>query len=334
MRAVPVVLLGVVAALVAPGASGAAGRVVGAHLVAFRMPVALALLVLGIVALAVPRVRRSRGGAVSAAVLLAGAAAQVGVLGARGWDGDLTAARADGDVVVLSFNTLGVVTSEDLAPLVLEHGADVVVLPETLPATARATAALLEDAGRPVWVFARSTGGGAPVASTALLVATDLGRYEVTAPLPTVLGGFRAGPVGVDAAPARGARAATAGPSPLLVAAHPTAPFSLAAMDDWRRETSLVAQTCDGSPGVVVAGDLNATLDHPGLRDLGSCVDAAEAAGAAALGTWPAGMPSWLSTPIDHVLVDPEVWDVVGFDVLPAVGGSDHRPVVAHLRPR
>ena len=57
-------------------------------------------------------------------------------------------------------------------------------------------------------------------------------------------------------------------------------------------------------------------------------------AGAAALGTWPAAMPSWLSTPIDHVLVDPEVWDVVGFDVLPAVGGSDHRPVVAHLRPR
>ncbi|MGW6129946.1 endonuclease/exonuclease/phosphatase family protein [Cellulomonas sp. NPDC055163] len=323
-----------VVVLVAPGASDAAGRVVGAHLVAFRMPVALGMLALGVVALTVPRVRRSRVGAVSAAVLLAGAVAQVAVLGARGWDGDVTAAREDGDVVVLSFNTLGVVTSQDLAPLVLEHGADVVVLPETLPATARATAALLEDAGRPVWVFGRSTGGGAPVASTALLVATDLGRYEVTADLPTVLGGFRADPVAGDAAPARGARAGTAGRSPLLVAAHPTAPFSLAAMDDWRRETSLVAQTCDGTPGLVVAGDLNATLDHPGLRDLGSCVDAAETAGAAALGTWPAGMPSWLSTPIDHVLVDPEVWDVVGFDVLPAVGGSDHRPVVAHLRPR
>ncbi|WP_258723590.1 endonuclease/exonuclease/phosphatase family protein [Cellulomonas sp. NS3] len=318
----------------APGAFDAAGRVVGAHLVAFRMPVALGMLVLGVAVLLVPRARRSRVGVVSAGVLLAGAAAHVGVLGARGWDGDVTAAREDGDVVVLAFNTLGVVTSADLAPLVLEHGADVVVLPETVPATARATAALLEDAGRPVWVFGRSTGGGAPVASTALLVATDLGRYQVTSELPTVLAGFRADPVAGDATSARGARAAAVGRSPLLVAAHPTAPFSLAAMDDWRRETSLVAQTCDGTSGVVVAGDLNATLDHPGLRDLGSCVDAAESAGAAALGTWPAGMPSWLSTPIDHVLVDPEVWEVVGFDVLPAVGGSDHRPVVAHLRPR
>lgn len=326
-------LLAGVVALVAPGLLDAAGRVVGAHLVAFRMPVALGLLVLGTAVLLVPRVRRSRVGAVSAGVLLAGAAAQVGVLADRGWDGDVTGAREDGDVVVLAFNTLGVVTSEDLAPLVLEHDADVVVLPETLPATARATAALLEDAGRPTWVFGRSTGSD-PVSSTALLVRTDLGRYEVTAELPTVLGGFRADPVPGDLAPARGSRAATAGRSPLVVAAHPTAPFSLAAMDDWRRETSLVARTCDGTPGIVVAGDLNATLDHPGLRDLGSCVDAAQSAGAAALGTWPAGMPSWLSTPIDHVLVDPDVWEVVGFDVLGAVGGSDHRPVVAHLRPR
>jgi endonuclease/exonuclease/phosphatase (EEP) superfamily protein YafD len=330
---VPLALAAVVLTLVAPGAFDAAGRVVGAHLVAFRMPVALGLLVVGLAVLLVPRVRRSRVGAVSAAVLLVGAAAQVAVLGARGWDGDVTAAREDGDVVVLSFNTLGVVTSEDLAPLVLEQGADLVVLPETVPATARATAALLEDAGRPVWVFGRGS-LSAPVGSTALLVATDLGRYEVTAELPTVLGGFHAAPVAGEAAPARGAVAGASGRSPLVVAAHPPAPFSRAAMDDWRRETSLVAQTCDGAPGIVVAGDLNATLDHPGLRDLGSCVDAAEVAGAGALGTWPAGMPSWLSTPIDHVLVDPQAWEVVGFDVLPAVGGSDHRPVVAHLRPR
>ncbi|KGM03581.1 endonuclease/exonuclease/phosphatase family protein, partial [Cellulomonas cellasea] len=281
--------------------------------------------------LLVRRARRSPAGAASAAVLVLGAAAQLGVLGARGWDGDVTAERRDGDLVVLAFNTLGVVTSDELAPLVLQHGADVVVLPETEPATARATAAVLEDAGRPVWVFSRRTEDD-PVASTALLVSTDLGRYEVTSQLPTMLGGFRAAPVPPDAASARGARAAAV-PPPRVVAAHPTAPFSVAAMDDWLRESRLVAGTCDGG-GVVVAGDLNATLDHPGLRDLGTCVDAAEAAGAAALGTWPAALPSWLSAPIDHVLVDAEVWAVVGFDVLGAVGGSDHRPVVAHLRPR
>jgi endonuclease/exonuclease/phosphatase (EEP) superfamily protein YafD len=121
---------------------------------------------------------------------------------------------------------------------------------------------------------------------------------------------------------------------PTLVATHLRAPSARASMHEWRAHTAGIAAVCRSTPGVVVAGDLNATLDHPGLRDLGPCVDAAVQAGAGALGTWPARVPSVLGAPIDHVLVDGRAWRVTGFAVLPAVGGSDHRPVVAHLARR
>jgi endonuclease/exonuclease/phosphatase (EEP) superfamily protein YafD len=127
-------------------------------------------------------------------------------------------------------------------------------------------------------------------------------------------------------------RAGTAPPT--LVATHLRAPSARASMPEWRAHTAVIAAVCRATPGVVVAGDLNATLDHPGLHDLGPCVDAAEQAGAAALGTWPARVPPLLGAPIDHVLVDGRAWRVTGFAVLPAVGGSDHRPVVAHLARR
>lgn len=322
--AAPLVLLGTVLALALLGSSDVAGRAVGAHLVAFRMPVTLGLALLAALVLAVPRARRSRPGRAAAGVLLLGAALQLGVLASRGWDGDVPRSRVDGDVVVLAFNTLGVVPSDELAPLVLAHDADLAVLTETEPRTAEATAALLTDAGRPTTALVRRTGDDA-VSSTALLVSDHLGRYEITGTLPTMLAGFRA-------APTTGAGERPAGP--VVVAAHPMAPVSRAAMPQWRTETARVRDACAGEPGVVVAGDLNATLDHPALRDLGPCRDAAQEAGAAALGTWPASLPSWLATPIDHVLVDDAAWEVVGFDVLGAVGRSDHRPVVAHLRPR
>jgi endonuclease/exonuclease/phosphatase (EEP) superfamily protein YafD len=122
--------------------------------------------------------------------------------------------------------------------------------------------------------------------------------------------------------------------SPVLVAAHPLAPISRGAMATWRAETELVADLCASTPGVIVAGDLNSTLDHPGLRDLGPCIDAARASGAGALGTWPASAPRFLAAPIDHVLVDGRAWRVVGFQVLSRTGGSDHRPILATLERR
>jgi endonuclease/exonuclease/phosphatase (EEP) superfamily protein YafD len=320
-------LLVVVVLLAAPPA-GLAGSAPFAQVLAFRAAVGLGLLVLAGLVVAVGPLRRRRVGRALAAVLLVGALAQLGVLAARGWTGSGPDARARSDaagrdVVVLSFNTAGVVTPDELARLVRGTGADVVALPETTRGTADALAALLETAGNPVQVHAQRTGEGTAAATT-LLVSRDLGEHTVTGTLPTRLASFRVEPVGGD----------DGSPFTSLVAAHPRAPLSGAAMPGWRSETALLRDACRSTPGAVVAGDLNATLDHPGLAGLAPCVDAADAVGAAALGTWPASAPRWLAAPIDHVLVDSRAWEVLSFDVLAPVGDSDHRPVVAHLRTR
>jgi endonuclease/exonuclease/phosphatase (EEP) superfamily protein YafD len=93
---------------------------------------------------------------------------------------------------------------------------------------------------------------------------------------------------------------------------------------------------------VILAGDLNSTLDHYTGLDaasdasggLGGCRDAARVTGNAAVGTWPTNVPPLLGAPIDHVMATPN-WDVVGFRVIGSLdgAGSDHRPVVAQLRP-
>jgi len=294
-----------------------------AQLVAFRAVLGLAGLAGALVLVALPWTRRR---AVPVVVALAlGAGAQAAVLVARAVPAappEVSAAPSSGvpaDVVVLSFNTLDTVPAATLAALAEDAHADVVVLPETSRSTAEITAALLGTAGMPMQVH--TAGGNSPwIAGTALLVSPGLGTYPSSTDLPTRLGGVLAVPDD-DAAPT-------------LVAAHPLAPGRRSAMPAWRSETAWVAGRCASTPGAIVAGDLNATLDHPALRDLGPCVDAARAAGEAWRGTWPASAPSVLAAPIDHVLVDGRAWRVTGFEVLGATGGSDHRPVVAHLTRR
>ncbi|MQA05671.1 MAG: hypothetical protein GEV07_24130 [Streptosporangiales bacterium] len=80
-------------------------------------------------------------------------------------------------------------------------------------------------------------------------------------------------------------------------------------------------------------GDVNATLDHEPLADLGGCVDAADAAGAGSAGTWPASAPAAIAAPIDHVFVPRASWLVLG-TAARVVDGSDHRALVARLRHR
>lgn len=326
----------VVVVLLAPDRLGLADRTPVAQLVALRGLVACllvggALLLVGTVeawrrvgARAGLRRPGRRLPLALAAVLALGAAAQTAVLAGRGVDGSGPGPAADAELVVLSFNTFGVVGPEDLAALVQQQDADLVVLAETSGATARAVARALTDAGRPTTALAADS-ASTRVEGVALLVRDSLGAYAPTsAGLPaTELGTFAAVRAGVSAA------------SPgVVVAAHTRAPSAESSMPDWRAHAAGVADTCRSTPGVIVAGDLNATLDHPGLEDLGPCVDAAAEVGAAGLGTWPADVPRVLAAPIDHVLVDGRAWRVTAFGVLDRVGTSDHRPVVAHLARR
>ncbi|KQY24866.1 endonuclease/exonuclease/phosphatase [Cellulomonas sp. Root485] len=323
MRTGARVLLWVVAALVggalvALAVPVASGVYPVAQLVSFRALLGVGAAGAVAVLVAVPWSRRRLLPLTLAFAL--GAAAQAAVLVVRSSPQESASTVSRDEVVVLSFNTLDTVGADVLADLALAQDADVVVLPETSATVARSTAERLEVAGRPMQVLT-ADGNTTFIAGTALLVSPGVGTYAVAEPLPTRLGSLVANPVEPTG-------------SPVLVAAHPMSPISRGSMASWRTETRLIADTCAATPGAIVAGDLNATLDHPGLRELEPCVDAARAAGVASSGTWPADVPTAFAAPIDHVLVDGRVWRVTGFEVLPPTGRSDHRPIVATLARR
>jgi len=199
------------------------------------------------------------------------------------------------------------------------------VLPETSTETAGIVAAILTSEGRPMQVLHLSLDEISKARTTSLLISTELGEYRredsagSTETLPSVLA------VPVD------------GTGPRIVAAHPVAPLP-GEMAAWRQGLQWLADRCAGQ-NVILAGDLNSTLDHyTGLGsdggNLGRCHDAARATGDAAVGTWPAILPQLIGAPIDHVMATPD-WEIVGFRVIGAQdgAGSDHRPVVAQLRP-
>jgi endonuclease/exonuclease/phosphatase (EEP) superfamily protein YafD len=282
--------------------------------------VAVGLLVIALFARSARRLAASL-----AVVLLLFVAATGAVLATRG-AGDEPVAAADGDVTVLSWNTLGDAPgAQAIARLALDVGADIVSLPETSSGTARRVAELMAAEGRPMDARSLWYDEIAIARTTSLLISESLGAYERDATVgeTRTLPSFVMRPV--------------SGEGPVIVAAHPVAPVP-GEMTAWRQGLSWLADRC-AEPGVILAGDLNSTLDHytglgDGDGDLGRCDDAAQDVGAAAVGTWPAAAPPLLGAPIDHVMSS-DGWSTVGFRVVTTLddAGSDHRPVVAVLRP-
>lgn len=307
-------------ALAFPRLTGLSGVLPFTQVIAFRALLALALAVLALAVLATGLLapvrlpgRRTRTGI--AGVLVLAAVLQVAVLAGRGW-GAAGHGSPSGEVVVLASNTQGRAAASDLATLVRSTGADVAVLPETTRRVADDVAARLAASGIGMQVFAVRR-GRSNLSETALLIGDGLGAYRIDQSTEAT---FTAVPVD--------------GSGPAVVAVHAAAPIRPATMRSWRADTAWATATCRATPGAIVAGDFNATLDHPAFTDLAPCLDAARAAGAGALGTWPAVAPRWLAAPIDHVVVDGRSWRVRSVAVLDAVPGPDHRPVVAHLTAR
>ena len=287
--------------------------------------VAAALVILlTLISLVSPGRRRLAGSA--ALVLLIFSAVTVAVLATRGFGDPAMQTTAPGDVVVLSWNTLGDAPgTEAIADLALEVEADIVVLPETSAETAEIVAAVMSAAGRTMQPLHLSLDEISKARTTAVLISTELGEYAVDASAGTtpVLPSLIARPVD--------------GTGPAIVAAHPVAPVP-GEMQAWRDGLDWLAQACSGDD-VILAGDLNSTLDHVTSLsadggDLGRCHDAARATGNGAVGTWPTQFPPLLGAPIDHVMAT-DAWQLIGFRVVGSHDGdgSDHRPVVAQLRP-
>lgn len=126
---------------------------------------------------------------------------------------------------------------------------------------------------------------------------------------------------------------AVPGAPPVRVeSAHPSAPYALDQVGNWRADlTAQPPATPDGGLRIL-AGDFNATLDHGPLRALlrTGYVDAADATGEGLTGTWgPYDGDLIPPVTIDHVLVDRRI-AVRSVRVL-TLPGSDHRPVLATL---
>jgi endonuclease/exonuclease/phosphatase family metal-dependent hydrolase len=219
---------------------------------------------------------------------------------------------------VLSFNVYeGEADAAALATLVREARPDLVALPEAGGRYLSRLAPLLEPLG--YRLVASSGDDTADVDAVLLAIGPALDpaavemRTEAT-PMPVVeatgggLGSLRFAVVHV-AAPTR------------------------AKLPRWRADTAALARWCAGSGPAVVAGDLNATLDHSGLRAAtAGCGDAAAQRGHGLTPTWPTWprLPSWLGVQIDHVLAtEGIVAETFEVRTLP---GSDHRAVLARLR--
>ncbi|WP_432561470.1 endonuclease/exonuclease/phosphatase family protein [Kineococcus sp. SYSU DK003] len=315
-----VVATGVVAAgaavVGAPDWFGLSGARPFVWTVPFRVPVGLGLAGLAVVTgLAGIRWRRALPAAVALALAAAGS---LGTTLARGVSaGDLPPAR-DGDVTFLAANVLTARADADaVVRLAVEGGADAVSLPESTQEYAADVAARIQArTGSAMQVFHLDDPG--VHYGTSLLVSDRLGRYRATGEL-------------TDGTKATVTAEPVSGQGPVLAAVHTAAPVPQH-LHEWAVEVQAVADWCAATPGALLAGDFNATLDHPGLQLAGSCVDAGEQTGTGARGTWPARVPALLGATIDHALADGNRWRAVGTRVqdLP---GSDHRAVLARWRP-
>ena len=248
------------------------------------------------------------------------------LLSTRGLGNASFQTKASSDLTVLSWNTLGDAPGASaIAQLAISTDADIVVLPETSAAAAKSVADKMNAAGHPVQRLELALDQVSKARTTSLLISTRLGTYVrdtsvgTTPALPSVV-----------AVPADGT-------GPTIVAAHPVSPVP-GEMSNWRAGLDWLAKRCVG-PNVILAGDLNSTLDHhTGLGvdggQLGRCHDAARATGNAAVGTWPTDLPAFLGAPIDHVYAT-SGWRIVDFRVIGSMdaAGSDHRPILAQLRP-
>lgn len=276
----------------------------------------------------------------------------------------------DGTVTVYALNVLySRADATVLAEQVADSRADVVVLSEASAGYGAEAAALLAEKGLHFTVHTAGTvshtvtsvastspdapASGAthrsdptrasladPSATTSSQCKQASGVYDTTVLMSTALGDYEA-----QFVPGLGRGAALLRPAgepsldghlrPTVLGVHTFPPVSHL-MSQWRSSVTGVVRQCRAGviePGLILAGDLNATADHAVLRDLGGCADAGEQAGIGGLATWPTtSRTPLLGATIDHVLVDQQTWTAQAGAVM-EVPGTDHRAVVVTLVP-
>jgi endonuclease/exonuclease/phosphatase (EEP) superfamily protein YafD len=273
-------------------------------------PLAVSLAVLAMLGVAVYGRRTGRVG-------LAGTCVAVLAVQAAIWAPWLTEqpTRRGQDLTVMTVNLYrGHADTTAVLRIARAEGVDVLAVSELTPAAA----ASLHARGLDDLLPHATPSELVPSTTTALFSRLPLGTPPDAAP-------------GSLEAAARGQTAMLPDAAGVIVGTvHPPPPVP-SRIDAWRLAQDEMTEWAGRTRGpIVVAGDFNASVDHPGMRQLQSTGlrDAQEVAGAGRPVTWPngRGLPPFVQ--LDHVLVR-------GVDVLSAedvrVPGSDHDAVVAHL---
>ena len=221
---------------------------------------------------------------------------------------------------VAVFNSLDTLTAVDVQDIINTADPDVLVLPEASPdRVAQAMAGTAFTGGIHEGLDAGFSEGRPPwVAPTVIAVHPRAGTYRSLVPTPTTYGAVRLEPANANGAPT-------------IIGVH-TAPPLPHLMDSWRADLQRlghVDQTAPPGP-MILAGDFNATLRHGPLADTAHLTDTAQHCPTTTGGTWPSSVWAWLRSPIDHVLVTPDV-EVLSCAVL-EVGASDHLAYAVELR--
>ncbi|TQN33000.1 endonuclease/exonuclease/phosphatase family metal-dependent hydrolase [Haloactinospora alba] len=214
---------------------------------------------------------------------------------------------------VLTVNTgFGDADPERVMELVREHDVDVLSLQELTPDAAEALSrqGVAEALPHSVAEPAPGAGGGALFARHPL--------ERVAAPAETQ---FAMPYAELDVPKA---------PPVEVVSAHAMPPMLPGTIGQWEESLDALPEAEADGPLRVVAGDLNATLDHARLRSLLATgyTDAAAATGDGWRSTWPDDLPLPPLT-IDHVLVDDRA--AVTQVGVHRVEGTDHAAVLASL---
>lgn len=282
------------------------------------VPIAGLVVVLATAVAAVLRRRRTAWlGAAASVVVLVGAAPFV-----------IPSGRAEpgpDDLVVMSSNLeFGRADPIVLADAVRALDVDVLVMLEVTPAAIeRQRAAGLED------LLPYLVGHPRPGADGTVIRS----RFPLTElPTPTFPGEVNLSqPVARVDLP--GNASAPAGRHMLIRAVHPMPPTD-PNLGFWRASLDGLATWAHSQPAgipLLLAGDFNASADHPGYRQVADgLVDAHEAAGSGWVRTWPIGrrvIPPFVQ--IDHVLAQGLTVTGAGSMVIP---GTDHAMVWASWR--
>jgi endonuclease/exonuclease/phosphatase (EEP) superfamily protein YafD len=306
----------IAAAVAVPDLIGLDRRGTFARLVAFRPWLLLGgLMVLLVLLVAVATWRRAR------AALLPYAVGALAVLVAGG---AMVLPRVVPDPVpttgapltVLAFNTYeGGADPAELAELITARRPDLVSVSEAGERFRDELMPLVEPLGYRAEVSAPGTsdieGVLALVSDRLGDVAFDVGTDSATFPYLEVTGG-ELGPL-------------------TFVAFHASAPTHYR-FPRWREDMALLAKWCAGDGPAIVAGDLNATLDHSLLRaGAAGCEDAAEQRGEGLTSTWsPTESTEPFGPQIDHVLATEGI-AAEAFSVH-EIAGSDHMAILTTLR--